>query len=318
MDGRAMLRIFISYAHENLDEAKRIHAVVKKAILPHEAWLAERHMLGSTIWAKELEKRVRWCNLMVVVWSEYAKNSKYASIERQGAYEEGKPLLPCVVDGYVSDLIVDSFHHLFLKNADFEQRFIEVLEERDKAPQLPKFVPIDFPGQVKFEIASTLVTASAYKKYFTRYQMIGNSNDEFPANNVSYSEAIQYCRWLSKEFGQKISLPTVHQWELAARAGTTFEYATHDGEISPGAVNYDGYCGGTTPVESSDNNILGIFDMSGNLWEWTQTPYYLKDYYIVKGGSWIDKEENCRISAQHAFHREHANPYTGFRLVRLP
>ena len=117
-----------------------------------------------------------------------------------------------------------------------------------------------------------------------------------PAENVSWYEAMAFCRWLSAKLGYAITLPTEQQWEKAAR-GT-------DGREYPYSGNFDANKGNTRETGIGQTSAVGIFpdgmspygvfDMSGNVWEWTLTEYESKSGNItdnnnsrsVRGGSW--------------------------------
>ena len=96
---------------------------------------------------------------------------------------------------------------------------------------------------------------------------------------MTWFQANDYCQWLAKESGLSFSLPTEAQWEYAARnRGKPIGYATNDGTIKRG-INYRAnvaelrYDIGIYPP-----NPLGLYDMSGNVFEW-MSDWYDKDYY---------------------------------------
>lgn len=129
---------------------------------------------------------------------------------------------------------------------------------------------------------------------------------------------MKYCKWLSEKTGLVIRLPSELQWEYAAKAGQELEYATINGKIRRGICNYNFIETKPTPREAFLPNAFELYDMSGNLWEWCEDEdAVLKDYRVVRGGSWIDPPENCRTTSRHSFHRSHGNLYTGFRVIRV-
>ena len=101
-----------------------------------------------------------------------------------------------------------------------------------------------------------------------------------PVINVSWEDAQEYLRWLSKKTGKPYRLPSEAEWEYAARGGTTGPF--HFGStILPEQANYDGrsayssgrkglFRGRTVPVGSFSSNAYGLHDVHGNVWEWVE------------------------------------------------
>jgi len=122
-----------------------------------------------------------------------------------------------------------------------------------------------------------------------------------PVIHVSWEDARQYVQWLSRKTGRDYRLPSETEWEYAARAGTATPYAFGE-HISPQQANY--YTRGTIPVGGFAPNRFGLYDMHGNVWEWTEDCWN-PDYshaprngasrragdcsrHVVRGGSWDD------------------------------
>jgi formylglycine-generating enzyme required for sulfatase activity len=113
-----------------------------------------------------------------------------------------------------------------------------------------------------------------------------------PVINVSWDDATAYAQWLSNQTGKQYRLPTEAEWEYAARAGTeTSRYWGNDPDLACSYANVadqtvkqentnhwtihnctDGYFY-TAPVGSFQANKFGLFDMLGNVWEWTCSEY---------------------------------------------
>jgi len=99
------------------------------------------------------------------------------------------------------------------------------------------------------------------------------SDPDFPVVNVSWSLATKYTEWLSDMSGAKYRLPTESEWEYAARAGTSSTYFWGDevGENQANCVNCQvSYNGKPAPVGSFSANPWGLYDVHGNVWEWTK------------------------------------------------
>ena len=133
-----------------------------------------------------------------------------------------------------------------------------------------------------------------------------------PVEQVSWNDAQEFCAELSRMTGKRFRLPTEAEWEYAARGGKKSTNAKYSGSSSISNVAwYDGNSGSQThPVGVLRPNELGIYDMSGNVWEWCQD--WLGSYSsasqtdpqgpssgsgrVLRGGSWFDGAGDCRVS----------------------
>jgi len=173
-----------------------------------------------------------------------------------------------------------------------------------------------------------------------------------PVIHVSWNDAVAYCDWLSKKTGQNYRLPTEAEWEYAARSGDkNYKYSWGNfgpegrkgGNIADESAKriwdcswlWEGYDDGyayTAPVGSYEPNELGLYDMTGNVWEWCQD-WYDVDYYknspqfdpkgpssgsyrVLRGGSWIDLPIFVRCSFRYINVPDFRYSYSGFRLAR--
>jgi formylglycine-generating enzyme required for sulfatase activity/GH24 family phage-related lysozyme (muramidase) len=175
--------------------------------------------------------------------------------------------------------------------------------------------------------------------------------DERPVVNVSWHDAMEFCRRLRRRTGKSYTLPSEAQWEYACRAGSTTPF--HFGAtISPKVANYDAstsYAGGptgeyrqhTSDVGSFPSNAWGLQDMHGNVWEWcldhwhgsyvegdekapTDGSAWIKqtaeegENRLLRGGSWCLNPRYCR-SAYRNFNLPYlAGNNVGFRVCCLP
>ncbi len=150
-----------------------------------------------------------------------------------------------------------------------------------------------------------------------------------PVEKVSWDDAQLFIQKLnSRGHGYLYRLPTEAEWEYAARAGTTGPYA---GDVDAMAW-YDQNSGGRThPVAKKQSNAWGLYDMHGNVWEWTADWYgdyssgavsdptgpSTGSYRVYRGGSWLYRARECR-SAYRAYNSpvSRRNGDLGFRLLR--
>ena len=172
-----------------------------------------------------------------------------------------------------------------------------------------------------------------------------------PVENVSWGEAMNYCRFLTRRelaasripAGWRYRLPTEAEWEYACRGGTT--EAFHYGPVLVHAVanfdartDYDSSLGTiattnaplglTSMVGSYSANAFGLFDMHGNVWEWcsdwsgTYPSGPATDplgpntgrLRVIRGGSWLDQGRYCRSAFRHSY-SDYRDWKIGFRVV---
>ena len=161
--------------------------------------------------------------------------------------------------------------------------------------------------------------------------------------NVSWDDAQQYVRWLSRETGERYRLLSESEWEYAARAGTSGPF--HFGStISSDLANYNGgqrYGSGgtgiyrvkTLPVGSFPANDFGLHDMHGNVWElvedcWNESYAGAPDdgrawtgngdcsYRVIRGGSWNDPPGQIRSALRWLRSTGERAGHVGFRVAR--
>jgi len=147
-----------------------------------------------------------------------------------------------------------------------------------------------------------------------------------PVVGVTLAEAQAYAVWVSGILGVTKRLPTEAEYEVAARAGQLVIYPWGDQPPTDGVrANYAGNkkFDATSPVGAFANgaNPLGLFDLVGNVWEWTTSGPDAQitadpNFVIIKGGSWLDGPGELRISNRRAVDPAESASDLGFRLVR--
>jgi formylglycine-generating enzyme required for sulfatase activity len=141
-----------------------------------------------------------------------------------------------------------------------------------------------------------------------------------PVDRVSWDACQEFIKRLNDKFaaaGVTFSLPTEAQWEYACRAGSTSQFSFGDQQATLGDYGwFEGNSGGQThPVGQKKPNAWGLYDMHGNVWEWTRDWYDGKYYHespakdptgptavtsrVLRGGSWSDPAPYCRSSYRY-------------------
>ena len=155
---------------------------------------------------------------------------------------------------------------------------------------------------------------------------------ERPVERVSWNDVQEFIKRLNGQLGLKgekgYRLPTEAEWEYAARAGTETAYFT--GNNDPKGLEEYAVFGAkqTAPVRSKDPNGYELYDMSGNVWEWTQDWYHVElkggddpvqteksTGRVIRGGSWFNFAQYLRSASRYDAYPDDGDDSVGFRLV---
>jgi formylglycine-generating enzyme required for sulfatase activity len=158
---------------------------------------------------------------------------------------------------------------------------------------------------------------------------------DHPVVNITWHEAMAYCKWLSEKTGKAYTLPSEAEWEKAARGEEGLIYPWGD-EFDPEKCNTkESGIGDTTPVgqySPQGDSPCGCVDMAGNVWEWTRSiirdyPYVPEDrredpeasgQRVLRGGSWYYGQGSARCAARNWSGPGDWVSYIGFRVVVSP
>jgi len=175
-----------------------------------------------------------------------------------------------------------------------------------------------------FMIGETEVTQELWQAVMGSNPSNFTGDMQRPVERVSWDDCQTFIRKLNQLTGQNFRLPTEAEWEYAARGGNRSNGYKYAGSNSVGTVAwYDGNSGSTThKVKTKQPNELGIYDMSGNVWEWCQDKWC--DNYnsprnsgsrVLRGGSWGCYARDVRVSNRYNCDPGYRSDYYGLRLA---
>ena len=181
-----------------------------------------------------------------------------------------------------------------------------------------------------YYIGKTEVTQALWKAVMGSNPS-GFKGDNLPVEGVSWDDCQEFIRKLNSLTGQNFRLPTEAEWEFACRGGNNSNGYKYSGSNNLGSVAwYDDNSGNKThPVATKLPNELGIYDMSGNVWEWCSDWYgdYSSDaqtnpkgpesgtWRVDRGGSWYYFAWSCRSSDRDYSVPAYRRSFLGLRLA---
>ncbi|MCP4687827.1 MAG: SUMF1/EgtB/PvdO family nonheme iron enzyme [Desulfobacterales bacterium] len=180
------------------------------------------------------------------------------------------------------------------------------------------------------------VTQGQWEKVMDDNPSLFKKGEDYPVEQVSLGDATAFIAKLSRlnqgrwEFG----LPSEAQWEYAARSGGREEEYAGGEDVDAAAWHEENSDGSTHPVGKLALNGLGLYDMSGNVWEWCRDAFSEKAYKkheknnpirengdadrVIRGGCWQLDAWSVRCARRFGFPPDLQGGGLGFRLVRTP
>jgi hypothetical protein len=172
-------------------------------------------------------------------------------------------------------------------------------------------------GTPNFYIGKYEVTQAEWQK------VMGNNPSNFkganrPVEQVSWNDVQEFLRKLNALTGGNFRLPTEAEWEYAANGGLNKDNYEYAGSNTIGIVAWftDNSGNATHPVGTKQPNSIGIYDMSGNVWEWCQDCYDSScSRRVRRGGGWGSDASNCRVANRNYDSPGGSYDNLGFRLA---
>ena len=298
-----------------------------------------------------------------MVWIPGGHFIQGALVNDSYAMTHEKPSREIILDGFFMDTteVTNKEFMVFIKETGYITTAERPVDWEILKLQLPENTPKPHdsllkPGSLVFK-KSTLKTPQHYSEWWSwkngvnwkhpygpESSIIGRENE--PVVHISYQDAIAYCKWKGRR------LPTEAEWEYAASGGNKkmFSWGNDVQKLNTHANTWqgifpienteeDGYLQ-KAPVASFPPNAYGLYDMIGNVWEWTQDWYHPNSYKllarenninptgiesstksrekVIKGGSYLCNINYCasyRISARMASSYDSSLEHLGFRTV---
>ena len=180
-----------------------------------------------------------------------------------------------------------------------------------------------------YYIGKTEVTQALWKA------VMGNNPSSFKGENlpvecISWNDCKAFISKLNSLTGKRFRMPTEAEWEYAARGGSKSRGYKYSGSntLDDVAWYWDNSGRKTHEVGTKKPNELGLYDMSGNVWEWCSDWYgdYSSSaqtnpkgpdsgtYRVYRGGSWDGDARDCRCSGRHDYGPDYRGSYLGLRL----
>lgn len=182
-----------------------------------------------------------------------------------------------------------------------------------------------------FAISKVEVTQRLWQSVMDNNPSYFPTCPECPVEQISFEDVQQFLGRLNHLTGKTYRLPTEAEWEFASRGGTKSTGHKFSGSADANQVGWfwDNSSNSTHPVARKTPNELGLFDMSGNVWEWCQDWYgtYTSKpvdnptgpgfgtYRVIRGGAWNYHQGGCRNSCRYSFFPDKQGMSLGFRLA---
>ena len=236
--------------------------------------------------------------------------------------------------------------------AEEKNAFEEEKNAREKVKRKTEFLNsemVAIPYYGDYSMLKTEVTQKLYKEVMGENPSY-HEGDDLPVEEVSWYDAIYFCNKLSEKFGSEpvysvdgktdvtkwnytphkgnsiegeisqnikakgFRLPTLDEWKHAASGGEDYTYAGSD-DLDEVGWYYDNSDNKTHPVAQKKPNGYGLYDMSGNVWEWVWDSHDAGYYRYRCGGSYYRNDYYCEVGSRYYYGAYGRDSNVGFRLV---
>jgi formylglycine-generating enzyme required for sulfatase activity len=277
---------------------------------------------------------------LAAYWQEHALRNHYhwfahvrghvRTAEQESALKASESFKECSDEKYCPEMVVVPAGEFMMGSPENEKDHSDDEGPRHAVKIAKRFAVSKF--EITFDQWDTCVTKGECTLSGAGGSTWGRGRQ--PAINVSWEDAQQFVRWLSKLTGREYRLLSEAEWEYAARAGTATPYSFEGDETVLG--EYAWYDKNSEyqahPVGERKPNAFGLFDVHGNVWEWVEDCYH--DSYkgaptdgsawtegdcsrrMVRGGSWVWAPQGVRSASRAGYASLIRRSYAGFRVGR--
>ena len=190
-------------------------------------------------------------------------------------------------------------------------------------------LPVHSVTLSSYSIGETEVTQELWEAVMGSNPSYFSGYPQRSVEYVTWNDCQEFITKLNNLTGKSFRLPTEAEWEYAARGGNKSKGYKYSGSNTIGDVAwYYNNSGLTHDVKTKQANELGIYDMSGNVWEWCQDWYgsyssssqtnptgpSTSHYRVLRGGGWCDDAGDCRVSVRYGYYPSNRYSDLGLRL----
>jgi formylglycine-generating enzyme required for sulfatase activity len=234
----------------------------------------------------------------------------------------------CSKDKDPPDTDLATYHMVLVEGGSFAMGCTS--EQKDDCDSAEE--PVHLVTLSDFYISKYEVTQQLWRDVMGENPSYFQNCDQCPVERVSWENIQEFLVKLNEKTGKNYRLPTEAEWEYAARGGAQSGYTKYSGSDEVNLVAWYFYNSDskTHPVGGRKDNELGLYDMSGNVFEWCQDLYgpyspspqtdpqgaVTGDTRVLRGGSWLHDNKYCRVSLRGGVTPITSYHNTGFRLAR--
>ena len=219
-----------------------------------------------------------------------------------------------------------TFNMIFVKGGSFKMG----CTDQKNGGCNPDENPAHNAGLSDYFIGETEVTQALWKSVMGSSPSRFKDCDDCPIENISWADVQDFLHKLNRLTGKNYRLPTEAEWEFAARGGRQGKDRAYSGSNELLKVGwFSGNSNRPYDVKRKLANELGLFDMSGNVWEWCLDWYGLYEERsqknpmgrdtgkerVIRGGSWNSTAQECRVTLRNKGRPDYHSNDLGFRLV---